>query len=149
MTRCALCLARHDNTTVCDDCACAVAADNRRSPRRDGDDVSEDAPTTTLDAEVRRAIADICRAYVGRCAEAVALRAQTAEEWRLVGLDCATAWDAVRSRRHEHAAAVAARLMAEGDAETAARELAAVRGQTVEAWREELTHDRNTAAREP
>jgi hypothetical protein len=39
--------------------------------------------------------------------------------------------------------------MAEGDAETAARELAAVRGQTVEAWREELTHDRNTAAREP
>ena len=139
MTRCALCLARHDNTTVCDDCACAVATDNRRSPRRDGDDVSEDAPTTTLDAEVRRAIADICRAYVGRCAEAVALRAQTAEEWRLVGLDCATAWDAVRSRRHEHAAAVAARLMAEGDAETAARELAAVRGQTVEAWRAEVS----------
>ena len=48
-----------------------------------------------------------------------------------------------------HATAVAARLMALGDAETAARELAAVRGQTVEAWREELTHDRNTAARAP
>jgi hypothetical protein len=105
-----------------------------------GDDVSaEDAPATTLAAVVRLAIAATCRRYVGRCAEAMALRAQTAEEWRLVGLDCATAWDAVRSRRHEHATAVAARFMAEGDAETAARELAAVRGQTVEAWRAEVS----------
>jgi hypothetical protein len=29
--------------------------------------------------------------------------------------------------------------MAEGDAETAAREFAAVRGQTVEAWRAEVS----------
>ena len=27
MTLCALCLARHDNTTVCDDCAALVASD--------------------------------------------------------------------------------------------------------------------------
>ena len=27
LNRCALCLARHDNTTVCDDCAALVASD--------------------------------------------------------------------------------------------------------------------------
>lgn len=102
--------------------------------------MTEDSPTTTLAAVVRLAIAAVCRRYVSRCAEAVALRAQTAEEWRRVVDDV---FDAHRRailllRPTLHAAAVAARLMAEGDAETAARELAAVRGQTVEAWRAEV-----------
>lgn len=112
---------------------------------------AEDAPATTLAAVVRIAIAATCRRYVGRCAEAVALRAQTAEEWRCVVDDItAIRRDPLNAMLIPvlYATAVAARLMAEGDAETAARELAAVRGQTVEAWREEPTHDRNTAARE-
>ena len=102
--------------------------------------MSEDNPAPTLATVVRCAIAATCRRYVSRCAEAVALRAQTAEEWRRVVDDV---FDAHRKailllRPTLHAAAVAARLMAEGDEETAARELAAVRGQTVEAWREEV-----------
>lgn len=97
--------------------------------------MSEDAPTTTLDAEVRRAIADICRAYVGRCAEAVALRAQTREEWRRVVDDCDRESGRMGPARLTiQATAVAARLMAEGDADTAARELAAVHGRTVAEW---------------
>ena len=32
MTLCALCLARHDNTTVCDDCAALVASDIDSDP---------------------------------------------------------------------------------------------------------------------
>ena len=97
---------------------------------------TEDAPATTLAAEVRRAIADVCRAYVGRCAEAVALRAQTREEWRRVVDDCDR--EARRmgpARLTIQATAVAARLMAEGDADTAARELAAVHGRSVAEWR--------------
>lgn len=97
--------------------------------------MTEDTPATTLAAVVRLAIAATCRRYVGRCAEAVALRAQTEEEWQRVVDDCATAFARDSATRAMlHATAVAARLMAEGDAETAARELAAVRGQTVEAW---------------
>ena len=111
---------------------------------------AEDAPATTLAAVVRLAIAATCRRYVGRCAEAVALRAQTAEEWRRVCDDLIAAFARDPATRAVlHATAVAARLMALDEAETAARELAAVRGQTVDAWREELTQDRNTAAREP
>lgn len=110
---------------------------------------AEDAPATTLAAVVRLAIAATCRRYVGRCAEAVALRAQTAEEWRRVCDDLIAVFARDASMRPTlHATAVAARLMALGDAETAARELAAVRGQTVEAWRAELTHNRNAVARE-
>ena len=109
---------------------------------------AEDAPATTLAAVVRLAIAATCRRYFCRCAETVALRAQTTAEWRFLVDDIELEAGASLPPAL-HAAAVAARLMAEGDAETAARELAAVRGQTVEAWREELTNDRNTAAREP
>ena len=104
--------------------------------------MSEDNPAPTLATVVRCAIAATCRRYVGRCAEIVALRAKTAEEWRCVVDDCtheAPMWSAMTARPILHATAVAARLMAEGDAETAARELASVRGQTVEAWREEHT----------
>ena len=104
--------------------------------------MSEDNPAPTLAAVVRCAIAATCRRYVGRRAEAMALRAQTAKEWRSVVDDCdrkAPMWSSPTARPTLHATAVAARLMAEDDAETAARELAAVRGQTVEAWREEHT----------
>ena len=101
--------------------------------------MTEDTPTTTLAAVVRIAIAATCRRYVGRCAEAMALRAQTAEEWRCVVDDCVTVFARVPAARTVlYATAVAARLMAEGDAETAAREFAAVRWQTVEAWRAEV-----------
>lgn len=102
---------------------------------------AEDNPTATLAAVVRLAIAATCRRYVGRYAEAVALRAQTAEEWRSIVDDCdrkAPMWSSPTARPTLYATAVAARLMAEGDEETAARELAAVRGQTVEAWRVEV-----------
>jgi hypothetical protein len=102
--------------------------------------VTEDSPATTLAAVVRLAISATCRRYVGRCAEAVAMRAQTAEEWHNVVDDCASAFARDPATRAVlHATAVAARLMAEGDAETAAREFAAVRGQTVEAWRAEVS----------
>jgi hypothetical protein len=41
MTRCALCLARHDNTTVCDDCAERVAHDIDCDPEGVGQGVAE------------------------------------------------------------------------------------------------------------
>jgi len=41
MTRCALCLAHHDNTTVCDDCAARVADDIDRDPEDVGQGVAE------------------------------------------------------------------------------------------------------------
>lgn len=41
MTRCALCLAHHSNTTVCDDCADRVARDIDSDPEGVGDGVAE------------------------------------------------------------------------------------------------------------
>lgn len=110
---------------------------------------AEDA--SPLAAVVRLAIVDLAAVFVGRCVSDCASRAQTRAEWMRVVIDCdrEATRESATNRYIARAVAVAARLMAEGDAETAARELAAVRGQTVAAWREELTNDRNTAAREP
>jgi hypothetical protein len=41
MTRCALCLAHHSNTTVCDDCADRVARDIDSDPEGVGNGVAE------------------------------------------------------------------------------------------------------------
>ena len=110
---------------------------------------AEDAPATTLAAVVRLAIAATCRRYVGRCAEVVALRAQTEEEWQRVADDCTAAFARDSATRAMlHATAVAAHLMAEGDAETAAAACAFAAEMSVETWHEELTHDRNAAPRE-
>lgn len=106
---------------------------------------TEDAPATTLSAEVRRAIADVCRAYVGRCAEAVAMAAQTREEWRRVVSDIVAASGESLPPTLD-AAAVAACLMGVGDEETAARTLAAVHGRSVAEWRAIQRNDRNDAA---
>ncbi|OPZ40054.1 MAG: hypothetical protein BWY94_02539 [Actinobacteria bacterium ADurb.BinA094] len=54
MTRCALCHCHHDNTTVCDDCACAVAADIDSDAEGVGNGVAE-----TLRAVLRRAGCDV------------------------------------------------------------------------------------------
>ena len=99
--------------------------------------MSEDNPTATLATVVRCAIAATCRRYECPCAAIVATSANTRARW-LAALDTISV-ESPRDRPPAlRSAAVAARLMAEGDAETAARELAAVRGQTVEAWREEV-----------
>ena len=71
MTRCALCGRRHINTTVCDDCACAVAADIDGDAEGVGSSVAEtlrailgaagcDVAVTRID-EVRafRAVPDV------------------------------------------------------------------------------------------
>ena len=102
--------------------------------------MSEDNPTATLAAVVRLAIVDLAAVFVGRCVSDCAARAQTRSEWMRVVVDCdrEAARDGAMNHHIARAVAVAARLMAEGDAETAARELAAVRGQTVEAWRAEV-----------
>ena len=100
---------------------------------------TEDAPATTLAAVVRIAIAATCRRYVGRCAEAVALRAQTAEEWRCVVDDCETVFARDSATRAMlHATAVAAHLMAKGDVTTAAAACAIAAEMSVEAWRAEV-----------
>lgn len=99
--------------------------------------MTEDAPTATLATVVRCAIAETCRRYECPCAAIVATSAYTPAKWIAV-LDTICV-ESMRDRPPAlRSAAVAARLMAEGDTETAARELAAVRGQTVEAWREEV-----------
>ena len=67
MTRCALCLARHDNTTVCDDCADRVARDIDRDPEGVGQGVAE-----TLRAILRNAGCDV---VVTRIDEVRAFRA--------------------------------------------------------------------------
>lgn len=91
----------------------------------------------TLATVVRLAIAETCRRYECPCAAIVATSAYTPAKWLAV-LDTICV-ESMRDRPPAlRSAAVAARLMAEGDTETAARELAAVRGQTVEAWREEV-----------
>jgi hypothetical protein len=101
--------------------------------------VTEDTPAATLAAVVRLAIAATCRRYVGRCAEAVALRAQTEEEWQRVVDDCATAFARDSATRAMlHATAVAAHLMAEGDVTTAAAACAFAAEMSVEAWRAEV-----------
>jgi hypothetical protein len=41
MTRCAICLAHHSNTTVCDDCADRVARDIDSDPEGVGNGVAE------------------------------------------------------------------------------------------------------------
>ena len=67
MTRCALCLARHDNTTVCDDCAALVASDIDGDAEGVGNGVAE-----TLRAVLRRAGCDVA---VTRIDEVRAFRA--------------------------------------------------------------------------
>ena len=67
MTRCALCGRRHENTTVCDDCACAVAADIDRDPEGVGAGAAE-----TLREVLRRAGCDVA---VTRIVEVRAARA--------------------------------------------------------------------------
>ena len=67
MNRCALCLARHDNTTVCDDCAALVASDIDRDPEGVGAGVAE-----TLREVLRRAGCDVA---VTRIDEVRAFRA--------------------------------------------------------------------------
>ena len=100
---------------------------------------AEDAPAASLHTIVRCAIAATCRRYVGRCAEAMALRAQTAEEWRYVVDDCAAAFARDSATRAMlHATAVAAHLMAKGDVTTAAAACAIAAEMSVEAWRAEV-----------
>jgi hypothetical protein len=72
---------------------------------------------------VRLAIVEACRRYFCRRAETVALRAQTPEEWRAVVDDIELEAGANPPPALRHAV-IAAWLMADGDAETAARELA-------------------------
>ena len=67
MTRCALCLARHDNTTVCDDCAALVASDIDGDAEGVGNGVAE-----TLREVLRRAGCDVA---VTRIDEVRAFRA--------------------------------------------------------------------------
>ena len=67
MTRCALCLARHDNTTVCDDCAALVASDIDGDADGVGNGVAE-----TLREVLRRAGCDVA---VTRIDEVRAFRA--------------------------------------------------------------------------
>ena len=67
MTRCALCLAHHDNTTVCDDCTEIVAADIDRDPEGVGTGAAE-----TLRTVLRRAGCDV---VVSRIDEVRAARA--------------------------------------------------------------------------
>ena len=67
MTRCALCGRRHDNTTVCDDCASLVAADIDR----DAEGVGAGAAETLRD--VLRAAG--CDVAVTRIDEVRAFRA--------------------------------------------------------------------------
>ena len=67
MTRCALCLAHHDNTTVCDDCADRVARDIDCDPEGVGQGVAE-----TLRAILRNAGCDV---VVTRIREVRAFRA--------------------------------------------------------------------------
>ena len=67
MTRCALCGRRHDNTTVCDDCACAVATDIDGDAEGVGNGVAE-----TLREVLRRAGCDVA---VTRIDEVRAFRA--------------------------------------------------------------------------
>lgn len=94
---------------------------------------TEDAPAATLHTMVRCAIAATCARHFCRSAETSALYASTREEWRAVASDIAAEMgDALPPALN--AAAVAACLMAEGDADTAARELAAVHGRSVAEW---------------
>ena len=65
--RCALCFTRHDNTTVCDDCAEIVAADIDRDPESVGTGAAE-----TLRTVLRRAGCDV---VVSRIDEVRAARA--------------------------------------------------------------------------
>ena len=67
MTLCALCLARHDNTTVCDDCATLVASDIDGDAEGVGNGVAE-----TLREVLRRAGCDVA---VTRIDEVRAFRA--------------------------------------------------------------------------
>ena len=61
MTRCALCLAHHDNTTVCDDCAERVAHDIDCDPEGVGQGVAE-----TLRAILRAGLVDVAPAIAKR-----------------------------------------------------------------------------------
>ena len=54
LNRCALCHCHHDNTTVCDDCACAVATDIDGDPEGVGTGAAE-----TLREVLRRAGCDV------------------------------------------------------------------------------------------
>lgn len=67
MARCALCLAHHENTTVCDDCADRVARDIDSDPEGVGQGVAE-----TLRAILRNAGCDV---VVTRIREVRAFRA--------------------------------------------------------------------------
>jgi hypothetical protein len=67
MTLCALCLARHDNTTVCDDCAALVASDIDGDAEGVGAGAAE-----TLREVLRRAGCDVA---VTRIVEVRAARA--------------------------------------------------------------------------
>ena len=67
MNCCALCLATHSNTTVCDDCAALVAADIDHDPEGVGTGAAE-----TLRAVLRRAGCDVA---VSRIDEVRAARA--------------------------------------------------------------------------
>ena len=65
--RCALCLARHENTTVCDDCAERIARDIDSDPEGVGNGVAE-----TLRTVLRAAGCDV---VVSRIDEVRAARA--------------------------------------------------------------------------
>ena len=65
--RCALCLARHENTTVCDDCAERIARDIDSDPEGVGTGAAE-----TLRTVLRRAGCDV---VVSRIDEVRAARA--------------------------------------------------------------------------
>ena len=106
---------------------------------------TEDAPATTLADEVRRAIAETCAHHFCRAAETAALYAETREEWRAVPVDIALEAGASLPPSLD-AAAVASCLMAEDDADTAARTLAAVHGRSVAEWRAIQRNDRDDAA---
>ena len=59
MTRCALCLARHENTTVCDDCAARVADDIDRDPEGVGQSIAQRLRDALRDADCNVAVTRI------------------------------------------------------------------------------------------
>ena len=73
MTRCALCLARHENTTVCDDCAARVADDIDRDPEDVGQGVAETLREILRAADCDVAVTRIDEVRAFRAAPDVAL----------------------------------------------------------------------------
>lgn len=73
MTRCALCLARHANTTVCDDCADRVARDIDCDPEGVGQGVAETLRTLLRAAGCDVAVTRIDEVRAFRAAPDVAM----------------------------------------------------------------------------